>query len=79
MNRYHDYLLISLLQANDYRAVQISQPLSWRITKAENIDDTEEEIFDIHGILCGSDLPPVKTECVEKKKKKKETNQMGFL
>lgn len=66
MNKYQDYLLISLLQVNDYKVIEISQPRSWRITKAENIDDPVEEIFDIHGILCGSDLPPVKTECVQK-------------
>jgi len=56
-------LLFTRLQVDDYKAVQIDQPKSWRITKVAS-DDPEEEIFQIHGILCQSDLPPIKARYV---------------
>jgi hypothetical protein len=57
-------LLLSWLQVDDYKIIQIDEPVSWRMTSVNNNDDPKEEIFHTHGILCQSDLPPLKEKYV---------------
>ncbi|KAF8962223.1 hypothetical protein BDZ97DRAFT_1613294, partial [Flammula alnicola] len=53
-----------------YQIIYIDQPHSWRVIKSDDSGDFEEEAFHIHGILCGSDLPPIQSKDIAKLKTK---------
>ncbi|KAF8973568.1 hypothetical protein BDZ97DRAFT_1647707, partial [Flammula alnicola] len=55
---------------SDYQVIYVDQPRSWRLAKCGHDDNFEEEVFYIHGILCGSDLPPLQARDTANLKRK---------
>ncbi|KAF6742263.1 hypothetical protein DFP72DRAFT_817675 [Ephemerocybe angulata] len=61
---------MQMLEGDRYRVVKTPDPALFRLCTTSIDGDVEEEVFRVHGIVCGKDLPPLPMNVTKLAKKR---------